>query len=102
MLMVYEVKPDRRDEIPAVTHVDGTARLQTVSRDEDPFFYSLIKAFEAQTGIGVLLNTSFNGMGEPIVETPREAIACFKSTAMHALAMPPFLIRKRVENPIPD
>jgi carbamoyltransferase len=102
MQFAASVRPEYRELIPAVTHVDGTARLQTVSRDEDPFFYSLIKAFEARTGIGVLLNTSFNGKGEPIVETPHEAIACFKSTAMHALAMPPFLIRKRVESPLPD
>jgi carbamoyltransferase len=102
MQFAASVRPEYRETIPAVTHVDGTARLQTVSRDEDPFFYSLIKAFEARTGIPVLLNTSFNGKGEPIVETPHEAIACFKSTAMHALAMPPFLIRKRVESPLPD
>jgi carbamoyltransferase len=101
MQFATDVRPEYRDIIPAVTHVDGTARLQTVHRDADPFFYDLIQAFEKRTGIGVLLNTSFNGKGEPIVETPAEAIACLKGTAMHALAIPPYLIHKRGDAPLP-
>jgi carbamoyltransferase len=94
MQFAAAVRGDARELIPAVTHVDGTARLQTVSEHEDRFFHALIKAFEDRTGIGVLLNTSFNGKAEPIVETYAEAIRCFKSTAIHALAVPPFLICK--------
>lgn len=101
MQFAAEVRPECRDIIPAVTHVDGTARLQTVSSEDDPFFHSVIKSFGRRTGISVLLNTSFNGKGEPIVETPAEALSCFKSTAIHALAIPPFLIRKRAEGPLP-
>ncbi|HJV52274.1 MAG TPA: carbamoyltransferase C-terminal domain-containing protein [Noviherbaspirillum sp.] len=83
--------------IPAVTHVDCTARLQTVGEHDDPLLRALLQAFEARTGVPVLLNTSFNRKEEPIVETPAEAIESFRRTPMHALAMPPFLIRKRVE-----
>lgn len=94
MQFAVDVLPACREVIPAVTHVDGTARLQTVSESQDPFLYRLLKAFEARTGVGVLLNTSFNGPGEPIVENPAEALACFKATGMHALAAPPYLICK--------
>ncbi|HJV80687.1 carbamoyltransferase family protein [Noviherbaspirillum sp.] len=83
--------------IPAVTHVDCTARLQTVGEQDDPMLRRLLKAFEARTGVPVLLNTSFNRKEEPVVETPAEALETFRRTPMHALAMPPFLIRKRVE-----
>jgi carbamoyltransferase len=95
MQFAVDVRPEARALLPAVTHVDGTARLQTVSRHDDEFFHALLTAFKAQTGVGVLLNTSFNGRGEPIVETPAEAVECFKATALDALAMPPYLIRKR-------
>jgi carbamoyltransferase len=82
-------------DVPAITHVDGTARLQTVSPRDDQFFHSLLKRFEARTGIGVLLNTSFNGQNEPIVETYSEAIQCFKANDIDVLVIPPFLIRKQ-------
>lgn len=97
MQFAVDVRPEHREALPAITHVDGTARLQTVNVRQDPFLYSLLKAFEARTGVGLLLNTSFNGPGEPIVETPAEALACFQATAMHALAVPPFLLLKRPE-----
>jgi carbamoyltransferase len=97
MQFAAEVRPEYRNVIPAVTHVDGTSRLQTLTRTEDAFYYDLVKAFENRTGIGVLLNTSFNGKGEPIVETCREAIACFKKTALDALIVPPLLVQKRIE-----
>ncbi|HZV65060.1 MAG TPA: carbamoyltransferase C-terminal domain-containing protein [Telluria sp.] len=80
--------------IPAVTHVDGSARLQTVGQRDDPLLRALLLAFEARTGVPVLLNTSFNRRDEPIVETPAEALAAFRATPMQALAMPPFLLRK--------
>ena len=86
MIKVYPVRPDRRAEIPAVTHVDGTGRLQTVSKAQNPRYWSLIRAFEERTGVPVLLNTSFNE-NEPIVNTPLEAIDCFLRTRMHVLVL---------------
>jgi carbamoyltransferase len=84
MLMVYQVKPERRSEIPAVTHVDGSGRLQTVSSDVNPRYYRLIEDFYQLTGVPVVLNTSFNE-NEPIVCTPRDAIDCFMKTRMDVL-----------------
>jgi carbamoyltransferase len=97
MQFAAPVSPDGSKRIPAVTHVDCTARLQTVAPDDDPFLRALLLAFEARTGVPVLLNTSFNRKEEPIVETPAEALASFRATPMHVLAMPPYLVRKRVE-----
>ena len=70
MLFVYDVRPEKADRIPAVRHVDGTARIQTINRAQNPAYYDLIKAFQARTGVPVLVNTSFNTRGEPIVCTP--------------------------------
>ncbi|HYD95580.1 MAG TPA: carbamoyltransferase C-terminal domain-containing protein [Noviherbaspirillum sp.] len=97
MQFAAPVHPQAAQIIPAVTHVDCTARLQTVGENDDPFLRMLLKAFEARTGVPVLLNTSYNRKEEPIVETPAQALESFRKTPMHALAMPPFLIRKRVE-----
>ena len=97
MQFAAPVLPDAAPLIPAVTHVDGTARLQTVGEADDEFLRAVLKAFEARTGIPVLLNTSFNGKEEPIVESPAQALASFRRTPMHALAMPPYLVRKRIE-----
>lgn len=97
MQFAAPVLPDAADAIPAVTHVDGTARLQTVGREDDPFLRSALELFGARTGVPVLLNTSFNGKDEPIVETPAEAVQTFRRTPIHALAMPPFLVTKRAE-----
>ena len=83
--------------IPAVTHVDCTARLQTVGPQDDPLLRELLQAFARRTGVPVLLNTSFNRKEEPIVEPPAQAIESFRRTPMHALAMPPYIVRKRVE-----
>ncbi len=77
MLLVSSVRSDEHDIIPAVTHVDGSARVQTVSKDINAGFYKLIQCFNQLTGVPLLLNTSFNGHGEPIVETPEDAIKCF-------------------------
>ena len=71
--------------MPAITHVDGTARLQTLNRDRNEKFYDLVKIFGEETGVPVLLNTSFNVNGEPIVETPLDAIKCFVKTDIDAL-----------------
>jgi carbamoyltransferase len=84
MLMVYDVKADRRSEIPAVTHVDGSGRVQTVTRESNPRFYELIHAFHKLTGVPIVLNTSFNE-NEPIVCTPRDAIDCFLNTRIDVL-----------------
>ena len=86
MLQVYPVRPERREAIPAVVHVDGSGRLQTVSRRTNPRFWSLIRAFEKVTGVPVLLNTSFNE-NEPIVHTPDEALDCFLRTRMDVLVL---------------
>jgi carbamoyltransferase len=93
MTLAYAVKPQQRQKIPAPTHVDGTGRLQTVTRDANPRYWSLIKAFEDQTGVPVVLNTSFND-NEPIVCTPQEALDCFLRTQMDALVLGDFLIVK--------
>ncbi|HYW71130.1 MAG TPA: carbamoyltransferase C-terminal domain-containing protein, partial [Pyrinomonadaceae bacterium] len=93
MLMVYEVKPDRREEIPAVTHVDGTGRVQTVTRQMNERFYSLIEAFYERTGVPMVLNTSFNE-NEPIVCTPRDAIDCFLNTRIDSLVMGNYVTRR--------
>lgn len=84
MLMVYQIKPEKRAEIPAVTHVDGSGRLQTVSRELNARYYQLIEDFYELTGVPVILNTSFNE-NEPIVCTPRQAIDCFLKTRMDVL-----------------
>jgi carbamoyltransferase len=93
MLHVYKIRPEKRTQLCAVNHVDDTGRLQTVSRDENPLYYDLIKTFERRTGIPVILNTSFNE-NEPIVCTPEEAIDCFKRTRMDVLAIGPYLVLK--------
>jgi carbamoyltransferase len=82
MLRVCEVSRERRDDVPAVVHVDGTGRLQTLTRENNGRFYELVKAFFARTGVPILLNTSFNRMGQPIVETPADAIACLLNTGL--------------------
>jgi carbamoyltransferase len=95
MLLVRRVLPDKASKIPAVVHVDGTARLQTVAADDDPLFHALIAAFEKETGVPVVLNTSFNLRGEPIVETPHDAVMCFLSTEMDVLVMGNRVVEKR-------
>jgi carbamoyltransferase len=86
MMHVYPVRPDKRAVIPAVVHVDGSGRLQTVSRQANPLYWQLLRAFEKLTGVPVLLNTSFNE-NEPIVSRPEEALDCFLRTRMDALAL---------------
>ncbi len=93
MVMAYRIRPGMRDRIPAVTHADGTGRLQTVERDANPLYWKLIKRFEKITGVPVLLNTSFNE-NEPIVNTPQEALDCFLRTQLDTLVMGPYLLHK--------
>jgi carbamoyltransferase len=94
MIQVYPVRPDKRSAIPAVTHVDGSGRLQTVSRTSNLLYWKLIKAFEARTGVPVLLNTSFNE-NEPIVHKPIEALDCFLRTRMDVLVLGPYVVIKQ-------
>ena len=93
MIKVYGVLPHQHATIPAVTHVDGTGRLQTVDREHAPLYWSLINAFGEQTGVPIVLNTSFNE-NEPIVCTPQEAIDCFQRTKMDALVVGNYLTTK--------
>lgn len=98
MEKVYKIKPEKREKIPAVTHVDGTGRLQTVSRKINPIYYQLIEEFFKLTGIPIVLNTSFNE-NEPIVNTPEDALNCFLRTNMDVLVLGSFLIeRKKVHD----
>ena len=91
MLMVYQVKPDKRAQVPAVTHVDGSGRLQTVSRSTNARYYDLIRDFDKITGVPVVLNTSFNE-DEPIVCTPQDALNCFQRTRMDKLFLGDYLV----------
>jgi carbamoyltransferase len=114
MLLVAPVKTDRRipmtesetalwgidklhvlrSDIPAITHIDYSARIQTVSRDVNPDYHDLIAAFEARTGCAVVVNTSFNVRGEPIVCTPHDAYTCFMRTQIDHLVLGPFMLDK--------
>jgi carbamoyltransferase len=94
MVKVRAVRPALRDRIPAVTHVDGTGRLQTVSRQQNPRFWALIRAFEVASGVPILLNTSFNE-NEPIVNTPEEALDCFLRTRMDRLVLGDWVVERR-------
>jgi carbamoyltransferase len=94
MLFVYNVKEDKADKIPAVRHVDNTARIQTINRNQHALYYDLLSAFKKKTGVPVLINTSFNTRGEPIVCTPRDAIECFWTSPFDALVINSFLLEK--------
>lgn len=96
MLFVHDVVESWRDRIPAVTHVDGTARIQTVDTDQ-PLLHAMISAFAQRTGVPVVVNTSFNTAGRPMVDNPRDALECFGSAPIDALALGPFLIRRHAQ-----
>ncbi len=94
MLFTHRVNAEWRERIPAVVHVDGSARIQTVSRDEEPLVARMLDAFEARTGLPVVVNTSLNTAGRPMVDDPRDALECFGSAPVDALALGPFLIKR--------
>ena len=94
MLFVYDVIPERAARIPGVCHVDGTARIQTVNAAQHPLYYALIQAFQRRTEVPVLVNTSFNTQGEPIVCTPQDAVRCFMTSPLDALVIGPFVLEK--------
>jgi carbamoyltransferase len=99
MLLVAQVRPEKR-VIPSVTHIDGSARIQTIAREENPLYYDLIREFDRLTGCPVIINTSFNVRGEPIVCTPHDAYLCFMRTNMDHLVMGSFLLDKRQMKPL--
>jgi len=94
MLSVFDVQPDKANLIPAVRHVDGTARIQTVNGEQHQQYYDLLKAFKKKSGVPVLVNTSFNTLGKPIVCTPRDAIECFWSSPFDALVIGSYIVEK--------
>ncbi len=98
MLMVYPIKKEKRKIIPAVTHVDGSGRLQTIRRQQNPLYYDLIKEFEKISKVPILINTSFNIRGEPIACSPEDAYRCMMGTGIDYLVMGNFII-KREDNP---
>jgi carbamoyltransferase len=100
MLLVKRTYLEWRDRIPAIVHADGTARVQTIRKEDNERLYRLLQEFEAITGVPVLLNTSFNVKGEPIVETPDEAIKCFLTTGMDYLILHEWVLSKRRPQPI--
>jgi carbamoyltransferase len=94
MLTVWPVKPAWRERLPSITHVDGTARVQVVDRDAGAL-HALLEAFERLRGVPILINTSFNVKGEPIVNTPADALRCLVTTGLDALAIGSFVVSKR-------
>lgn len=98
MLFVYPFKEEKRKLVPAVVHVDGSGRLQTINKEQNPDYYAVISEFEKRTGVPILINTSFNIRGEPIVCTPHDAYKCMMGTGIDYLAMDTFLIA-REKNP---
>jgi carbamoyltransferase len=94
MLFTHRVREGWPERIPAVVHVDGTARIQTVSREHEPLVAAMLEAFEARTGVPVVVNTSLNTAGRPMADDPRDALECFGSAPVDALAIGPFLIRR--------
>ena len=94
MMHVVKFRKEWREVFPAVTHVDGTGRLQTVDRHSNPLYHRLISAVKSRTGYGIVLNTSFNE-NEPVVDTPEQAIACFERTDMDVLVLGRFVLSKR-------
>jgi carbamoyltransferase len=95
MLFVNDVLPDQAHRIPAVRHVDGTARIQTIHRTQHPEYYDLVRAFFQRTGVPILVNTSFNTRGEPIVCSPRDAVECFWTSPLDALVIGSFILEKK-------
>jgi carbamoyltransferase len=94
MLFVHDVAPQWRDRIPAVVHVDGTARAQTVDRVTEPLVARMLEGFERRTGVPVVINTSLNTAGRPMVDDPRDALECFGSAPVDLLAIGPFVVRR--------
>jgi carbamoyltransferase len=97
MLFTHQVRNGWQGRIPAVTHVDGSARIQTIDRHDEPLLHRCISAFERRTGLPAIVNTSLNTAGRPMVDDPRDALECFGSSPIDLLAIGPFLVRRRRE-----
>jgi carbamoyltransferase len=95
MLFTHAVAPEWQERIPAVVHVDGSARIQTVSADDEPLMARVLEGFEARTGVPVVVNTSLNTAGRPMVDDPRDALECFGSAPIDLLAIGPFVVRRQ-------
>jgi carbamoyltransferase len=93
MMHVVKIKPEWREHLPAITHIDGTGRLQSIERETNPLYFDLIEAFGRLSGIPIVLNTSFNE-NEPIVDTPAQALQCFLRTGLDALCLGQFVMAK--------
>jgi carbamoyltransferase len=102
MILVYDVLPEKRDQVAAITHVDGTGRVQTVSGKHNPRYYRLIEEFGRMTGVPMVLNTSFNIRGEPIVHHPEQAVDCFLKTGLDALFLGDYVLTKTTESAARD
>jgi carbamoyltransferase len=94
MLFTHRVRGDWKALLPAVVHVDGTARIQTVSAEHQPLVARMLRAFERRTGVPVVVNTSLNTAGRPIVDDPRDALECFGSAPIDMLAIGPYVVRR--------
>src|SRR3712207_630896 len=94
MLFVHDVVPGWGERIPTVVHVDGTARVQTVDEADEPLVARMLRAFERRTGLPVVVNTSLNTAGRPMVDDPRDALECFGSAPVDLLAIGPFVVRR--------
>jgi carbamoyltransferase len=95
MLRVVKVNRERSDQVPAIVHVDGTGRVQTLTRANNGRFYELVRKFYEKTGVPMLLNTSFNRMGQPIIETPADAIECLLGTGLDCCVFEDRIVFKR-------
>jgi carbamoyltransferase len=94
MMKAYRIRPEKRSVIPAVVHVDDTCRPQSINEKINPVYYKILNKYYERTGVPVLMNTSFNVRGEPIVSKPIEALRCYLSTGMDALLIGSFLLKK--------
>jgi len=97
MLRVCQFHADKKDRVPAVVHVDGTGRLQTLARENNGRFYELVEEFYRRTGVPILLNTSFNVAGQPIVETPADAVACLLQTELDCCVFEDRIVFKHIK-----
>jgi carbamoyltransferase len=94
MLFIFQAKDEKREEIPAVVHVDGSSRVQTLRKEDNPLYYELLNEYYKKTGCPAIINTSFNTKGEPMVLSPEDAYRCFVSSKIDCLVMGRFLIEK--------
>ena len=95
MLLVPKIKEEMKDKIPSLVHIDGTCRIQSVTKKENGAYYDLINEFKNITGVPLIIDTSFNLAGDPIIETPTDALKCFLSTQIDILVLGDYIVKKR-------